>query len=164
MKIYKIFFSLVLAAFMNVPVLIAHVHNQEVLVSVDTGAIVATTVAHTCSCGAAEHVFLKSCIKLYNKQFPDLALPENNDTEGLSENILQAIDMLAQQISFVTKKGKLIVPKLNDGGCRYLPMIKNPDYKLCKAILHDVDLATTLSAQELYAQWMIQLSELKIAQ
>ena len=135
-------------------------HQQNLEESVT----VVTKVTHTCSCGPAEHFFLKSCIKLYNKQFPDLALPEYNDTEGLSENVLQAIEMLAQQISFVTKKGNLIVPKLNDAGSRYLPMIQNPDYKLCKMILHEVDITTTLSAQELYEQWMIQLDEMKASQ
>lgn len=153
----KVFFTAILFTFQ---LFFAHDHVQPV----EESATAVVTVAHACSCGPAEHWFLKCCIKLYNKQFPDLALPEYNNTEGLSDNILQAIEMLALHISFVTKKGDLIVPKLNDAGSRYLPMIQNPDYKLCKAILHQVDIESTLTAQELYEQWMIQLDAMKAAQ
>ena len=91
---------------------------------------IVTEIAQTCSCGPAEHFLLKCCIKNYKQQFPDVALPENNHTEGLSENIVQAIILLAQKISFVNKKGNLIVPKLSDKGKLYLPMMKNKEYSL----------------------------------
>ena len=77
---------------------------------------VAAPHVHTCSCGPTEHWFHKACVKNYNKLFPLVGLPENFDTEGLSTNILQAIEMLAQDICFVAQDGMAIVPELNAKG------------------------------------------------
>ena len=114
--------------------------------------------AKKCECGPAEHWYQKSCIKNYNKQFPDAQLPENNDTEGLLENIVQAIDMLATNIKFIDENGLPLQLELNKKGILHLPLSKNPDFKLFKQILRNVDLATTLTAQDLYEHWNTQLN------
>ena len=119
---------------------------------------------HTCSCGPTEHWFHKACVKNYNKLFSQVGLSENFDTEGLSANILQAIEMLAQDMSFVAQDGMAIVPELNANGKLVLKMAKNQDYVLCKQILKQVDLQTTFTAQELYQQWSDTLRNMKSAQ
>lgn len=119
--------------------------------------------SHKCACGPTEHWFHKSCVKNYNKQFVDAGLPENNDTEGLSVNVLRAIEMLAQDIAFVAQDGTAIVPTLNAQGNLLLPMFKNADYVACKEILRKVDVTTTLSAEELYQQWSAALQNMKSA-
>ena len=125
---------------------------------------IVTEIAQTCSCGPAEHFLLKCCIKNYKQQFPDVALPENNHTEGLSENIVQAIAMIAADLQFVDADGQLLVPTLSAKGNLLVPMSKNADFKLIKSILHEVDVTTTLSAQELYEAWTLQLQAMKTAQ
>ncbi len=129
-----------------------------------TQQTVVTPTVHKCACGPTEHWFHKSCVKNYNKQFPDAGLLENNDTEGLTENLVKAIEMLASDIDFVAQDGTVIVPVLNAHGKLLLPMFKNLDYKLCKDILRNVDVQTTLTAQELYQQWSAQLKDMKSAQ
>ena len=125
---------------------------------------VAVPHVHTCSCGPTEHWFHKACVKNYNKQFLQAGLSENFDTEGLPANILQAIEMLAQDISFVTQDGMAIAPELNAKSKLVLKMGKNQDYVLCKQILKQVDLQTTLTAEELYQQWSDALLAMKSAQ
>jgi len=125
---------------------------------------VAAPHVHTCSCGPTEHWFHKACVKNYNKLFPLVGLPENFDTEGLSTNILQAIEMLAQDICFVAQDGMAIVPELNAKGKLVLKMGKNQDYVLCKEILKQVDVQSTLTAQELYQEWSDILRDMKSAQ
>lgn len=114
-----------------------------------------------CECGPTEHCFFKACVKRYNKQFAGAGLLENNDTEGLSENILKAIELFAQDLLFVDGNGIRITPEFNAKGNLFLPMIKNPDFILCKQILRNVDVSTTLTAQELYQQWSEQLKLMK---
>ena len=114
-----------------------------------------------CECGPTEHWFYKACVKNYNKQFPEAKLEEDFDTEGLSENILQAIDRFSIDIQFVDENNIPLELELNTKGNSYLPLFKNPDFKLYKQVLKTVDETTTLSAQELYQQWSIQLNELK---
>ncbi len=119
---------------------------------------------HACACGPTEHWFHKACVKNYNKQFPQAGLAENFDTEGLSVNILQAIEMLAQDINFIAQDGTTIVPELNAKGKLILKLSNNQNYVLCKQILKSVDLKTTLTADELYQQWSIALVAMKFAQ
>ncbi|MBV8660955.1 MAG: hypothetical protein JO129_02320 [Candidatus Dependentiae bacterium] len=121
-------------------------------------------VVNNCVCVPTEHWFYKSCVKLYNKQFVGADLPENNNTEDLPVNVLQAIEMLAADILFIDANGNVIVPELSARGNLILPMSRNVDYKLCKNILHNVDVSTTLTAEELYAQWKIELNSMKSAQ
>jgi len=125
---------------------------------------VVTPQVHACACGPTEHWFHKACVKNYNKQFPQAGLPENFDTEGLSANILQAIEMLAQDMSFVAQDGTAIVPELNAKGKLILKLSNNQNYALCKQILKQVDLQTTLTAEQLYQQWSDALVAMKSAQ
>lgn len=117
----------------------------------------------SCVCGPTEHWFFKACVKNYNKMF-DAGLTENYDAEGLSENLQQAIEMLAAQMQFITADGQPLIPAINAQGKLHLPMGKNPDFMLCKKILRQVDVTTTLSAQELFDSWMQQLVTLKSAE
>jgi hypothetical protein len=151
--------------------LVGLVFAKDQLQNMVTGAplhstvdIVATPPVHVCHCVPTEHLLLKFCVKNYNKQFPQAGVPENNDTEGLPENVLQAIKMLANDILFVAQDGIAIVPTLNIHGNLFLPMFKVSDFKLCKEILHNVDVTTTLSAEELYQQWSDALKDMKSAQ
>ncbi|MBP6869830.1 hypothetical protein KBC04_03035 [Candidatus Babeliales bacterium] len=155
MKLNSMVLSLLLVGSLLV---VAHDHHE---VAEKVQQIVQVT---KCSCGPVEHVFYKICVKNYNKLFVDAGLFENNDYEGLSENIVSAIEMLAQTINFVKKNGNVIVPKLNKHGKLYLPLTKNPDYVLCKEILGQVDLSTTLSAEELFQAWLERLEAMKSAQ
>jgi len=72
--------------------------------------------------------------------------------------------LLNQTVSFVKKNGNPIVPKLNKNGKLFLPLTKNSDYVLCKEILSQVDLSTTLSAEELFQTWLEQLEAMKKVQ
>lgn len=141
--------------------------NAGFIVAIDDvnqAPVVAAPIVNNCVCVATEHWFYKSCVKLYNKQFPGTDLPENNNTEDLPENVLQAIEMLAADMLFVDAHGNAIVPQLSARGNLLLPMSKNSDYKLCKEILHHVDVTTTLTAQELYAQCKVALHAMKSSQ
>jgi len=114
-----------------------------------------------CECGPTEHWFYKSCVKNYNKQFSDTNLQEDNDTEGLPENVLQAIELFASDIQFIDENSLPLKLELNKMGNMYLPLFKNPNFKLYKQVLRNVDVTTTLTAQELYHQWIIQFNILK---
>lgn len=114
-----------------------------------------------CSCGPVEHVFYKLCVKRYNKLFPMACLLENNDLEGLSENIVKAIEMFVESMTFLDNNNNQICPELNAKGNLYLPLIKNSDYVLSKKILSQVDLAIDLSAEELCQRWLAQLHDMK---
>jgi hypothetical protein len=140
--------------------------SQQNNLTLESNATIEVVVpqVHACACGPTEHWFHKACVKNYNKHFPQAGLPENFDTEGLSANVLQAIEMLAQDISFIAQDGTAIVPELNAKGKLILKMLNNPDYVLCKQILKLVDLQTTLTAQELYQQWSDSLHAMKSAQ
>ena len=118
---------------------------------------------HTCACGPMEHWFFKSCVNKYIAQFAHCGLTENNDSEGLPENILQAMKMLVNDIVFMTQDGMPIVPELNAKGKLALPMSKNSDFKLYKEILAQVDVTTTLPAEELYKQWTAAFHAMKSA-
>ncbi len=120
-----------------------------------------TSHVHACACGPIEHWFHKACVKNYNKQFSEAGLSENYDTEGLSVNLLEAIEMLAEDITFIAQDGTVMVPELNAKGKLILKMSKNEDYILCKQILKQVDTQTTLSAEELYQQWSNALQSMK---
>ena len=123
------------------------------------------TVAKTpCACGPAEHWFYKVCVKNYVAQYPDAGFIVSYDSEGLSDNLVQAIEMLAADMQFVDSDNNVIVPTVSAKGNLLLPMSKNVAYKLAKSILHKVDTTTTLSAQELYAVWIQQLQAMKTAQ
>lgn len=123
------------------------------------------TVAKTpCACGPAEHWFYKVCVKNYVAQYPDAGFIVSDDSEGLSDNLVQAIEMLAADMQFVDSDNNVIVPTVSAKGNLLLPMSKNVAYKLAKSILHKVDTTTTLSAQELYAVWIQQLQAMKTAQ
>lgn len=135
-----------------------------VLITQDHQNVVEVQQVKKCSCGPTEHWFYKACVKNYNKQFIDACLPENNDTEGLATNVLQAIELLAADMLFVDENGTLIIPALNAKGNLMLSMSKNNDYMLCKQILRDVDISTTLTAQELYYQWSQALKLMKSTQ
>ena len=117
-----------------------------------------------CACGPTEHWLYKVCVQNYMLQFPDAGLQVNYDSEGLSENIVQAIAMIAADLQFVDADGQLLVPTLSAKGNLLVPMSKNADFKLIKSILHEVDVTTTLSAQELYEAWTLQLQAMKTAQ
>ena len=132
-----------------------------VAISRNSTETVVQTPAHKCECGPTEHWFYKSCVKNYNKQFPDAHLEENNDTEGLSENVLQAIEMFALDIQFVDENNSPIQLELNKQGNLFLPLFKNPKFMLGKKVLRNVDVSTTLPAQNLYKQWTTQLNDLK---
>jgi len=119
------------------------------------------TITHKCECGPTEHWFYKSCVKNYNKKFPHAKLKEDNDTEGLSENILQAIELFAQDIQFVDDNGLPLQLERNTEENLYLPLFKNPEFKLYRQILRPVDTTTTLPAQELYRQWSMQLQSIQ---
>jgi len=143
--------------------LVAHDSVQE-STETELNVTAHTTVishVHACACGPTEHWFHKACIKNYNKQFPYAGLSENYDTEGLSANILEAIEMLAQDITFVAQDGTAIVPELNAKDKLVLKLSKNQNYVLCKEILKQVDVQITLSAQELYQQWSELLQSMK---
>jgi len=114
-----------------------------------------------CECGPTEHWFYKSCVKNYNKQFSDTNLQEDNDTEGLPENVLQAIELFASDIQFIDENSLPLKLELNKMGNMYLPLFKNPNFKLYKQVLRNVDVTTSLTAQELYRQWIIQFNILK---
>ncbi|MDP3788457.1 MAG: hypothetical protein Q8Q60_04060 [Candidatus Chromulinivorax sp.] len=129
-----------------------------------TSVHVVAQPVHKCWCGPTEHWFHKTCVKNYNKQFPQAGLSEDNDTESLPINILQAIEMLANDMVFVMQDGTPIIPQLHANGNLLLPMFKNVDYVLCKKILHDVDVTTILTAQELYEQWVAMLQVMQSAQ
>ena len=169
MKLYtKVLNILLISAFA-----IAHSHNQDQAQQEIAATIIeiSSTVepviapqAHKCACGPMEHWFLKSCVNKYIAQFSGCGLLENNDSEGLSENILQAIAMLVNDIEFVDKDGMPIIPELNAKGKLSLSMGKNKDFKLCKEILSHVDMTTTLTAKELYQQWTEALESMKSAQ
>ena len=132
-----------------------------ITISNSTTESTAQAAVTKCECGPTEHWFYKSCVKNYNKQFPDAKLEEDFDTEGLSENILQAIELFAADVQFVDENNIALELELNKKGNLYLPLFKNPDFKLCKQVLRNVDVTTTLSAQDLYQQWTVQLNTLK---
>ncbi len=157
MKLYTKVLSLILVLSSVAPVW-AHEQEQAPVVATMPSAV------SPCHCVPTEHWFHKTCVKNYNKQFPQADLPENNDTEGLPANVLQAIEMLASDIAFVAQDGTAIIPVLNAKGKLILPMSKNADYVLCKTILHNVDVTTTLTAQELYEQWTQALYVARSAQ
>ena len=117
-----------------------------------------------CACGPAEHWLYKVCVQNYMTQCPQAGLNVNHDSEGLPENIVQAIAMIAADLAFVDDAGNLFEPTVSAKGNLLLPMSKNSDYKLVKAIMHEVDVTTTLSAQKLYALWNAQLQSMKTAQ
>jgi hypothetical protein len=137
--------------------------HQEVQQTTEQPAAVATVKA-ACHCGPAEHWLYKVCVQNYMMQFPDAGFVVSNDSEGLSENVAQAIILFAAEFLFVDGDGKMIVPTVSAKGNLLLPMSKNADYKVAKAIMHELDTTTTLSAQELYAQWSAQLQSIKSAQ
>lgn len=125
---------------------------------------VVTVVKTPCACGPTEHWFYKVCVKNYVAQYPDAGFIVSDDSEGLSDNLVQAIEMLAADIQFVDSDNNVIVPTVSAKGNLLLPMSKNVAYKLAKAILHQVDTTTTLSAQELYVVWIQQLQAMKAVQ
>ena len=159
------FNTIVLSLLLVSVVTIADDKNVTTLVETLSSAVetVVAPVAHKCECGPTEHWFFKACVQNYIAQFPLAGLIANNDTEGLSENLVQAINMLAKNIAYVDQDGKAITPELNLKGGLFLPMIKSLDFRLCKEILRNVDVATTLTAQELYQQWSDQLKTMKFA-
>jgi len=114
-----------------------------------------------CACGPAEHWFYKCCVKRYVEQFPSAGLVVNNDTEGLAENVVRAIEMLAMHMNFVKQDGTALTPELNAKGNLYLPMLKNAEYVLCKDILRHADMTSTLSSDILCQQWLEQLQLMK---
>lgn len=134
-----------------------HGHNhQEVVTSV------ITQQAHKCVCGPAEHWLYKSCVKLYNQRFPQANLIENNNSENLPENVIQAIEFLVLDMNFLDAQGNIIAPEVNVRGAIILPMSKSQDYVLCKKILHEFDINTNLSAEELYSIWYDALCSMKL--
>ena len=154
-------------ALMSAVSLVIAQNNPHTIISslenIITDAVVAPQ-AHKCVCGPMEHWFFKSCVNAYIAQFPGCGLLENNDSEGLSENILQAMAMFVNDIKFVDKDGMPIIPELNAKGKLSLSMSKNPYFKLCKEILSHVEMTTTLTAEELYQQWTEALESMKSAQ
>ena len=155
MKLQKI--ALVFAFAFGQNMVIAHDAHQA---PQPVGAVVKSS----CHCGPTEHWLYKVCIKNYMAQYPDAGFTINFDTEGLSENLVQAIELFAADLQFLDADGNLIVPTISAKGNLLLPMSKNADYKLVKAILHDVDTTTILSAQELYQVWTALLQVMKSAQ
>ncbi len=125
---------------------------------------VITEKKHSCSCNIAEHWLYKAAVQKYMQQYADVQLQANTDTQGLSDNLVQAINMLVQDITFIDCDGNLIVPVVNAKGNFILPMNKNAYYKLCKTLVHKIDLDTVLSAQELYDIWVMQLQILQALQ
>lgn len=158
MKLYTKIVSLLVVAH-STAVVVAD--NQQEL---SQAPVAVTLPASACHCGPTEHWFYKACVKNYNKQFSDACLPENYDTEGLPANILQAIEMLALDMQFVAQDGTAIVPTLSAKGNVILSMSKNPDYVICKQILHNLDTTTTLPAEQLYQAWVVMLHAAKIGQ
>ncbi|MGZ6250727.1 MAG: hypothetical protein ACXWL2_01750 [Candidatus Chromulinivorax sp.] len=117
--------------------------------------------ASHCSCGPIEHWMYKAAVIVYTEKFANEDLAANYDAEGLPENIVQAVMMLAQTLEFVDEQEQLIIPALNKKGNWHLPMSKDARYMLCKRIIKTVDMQTTLSAQELYDLWMDQLENIQ---
>lgn len=120
--------------------------------------------AHACHCGPIEHWFHKVCVQRYIAQFPECGLQANYDTEGVAENIIEAINLFAADIIFVAQDGSAIIPELNAKGKLILPLGKNPDVKLCKQILRKVDATTDLPAQVLYQEWTQLLQAMKFVE
>lgn len=114
-----------------------------------------------CACGPTEHWFYACCVTLYNQAHPEAQLIENDDTQGLSQNIINAITMLAKTVVFVDDQGILILPELTAKGNRVIFLSRNAYYKACKALLHELDESTTDAAEDLYDQWMVQLQPLR---
>lgn len=166
MKLHTKFLSIVLMS----AGIVAHSHDEQNLPTeiTQTSASVDATVTaphvHTCSCGPTEHWFKKSCVNNYIAQYPNCGLLPKDDTEGLPSNIVEAINLLAADILFVDQDGSLITPHLNAKGKLIISFGKNQDFKLCQNIMHHVDVTTTLTAQELYAQWKQALQVAKAAQ
>jgi hypothetical protein len=138
----------------------AHQENHQ---ATEESVTVVTTKAHACHCRPTEHWLYKVCVQNYMVQFPNAGLKVSQDSEELPANIVQAIAMLAANLNFFDGNGDLILPKIKAEKVT-LPMAKNPTYKLCKMILHDVDTTTTLSAQELYESWLVQLHDMQVSQ
>lgn len=111
----------------------------------------------SCACKPIEHWFYKVCVQNYMNEFPEAGLKVSYDTEGLPENVVQAIEILAANINFLDNKGELIVPTISAKGNIVLSMGKNILYKKYKLFLHTVNLESNLSGQELYEEWMSQL-------
>ena len=126
-------------------------------------SIVASPVKQ-CSCGPIDHVLSKICVKIYNQQFPQANLPENNDTEGISANIVEAMNLFLADLTFIDIDGNIIAPEMNAKGKLHLKMGKVIGFKLYKKIITAVDLNSTLTAQELYEQWTEALALVKSAQ
>lgn len=160
MKINTVIVSLFLLSVIGIASAIDENNNMSVTNSLD----VVVQPIKKCACGPTEHWFYKSIVKKYIAEHSDSGLLENNDTEGLSENIVEAINLLACDIQFVDDSGVSIVPELNAKGKLFLPLSRNSDYKLCKEILRNVDVATTLTVQELYQQWSKALITMKSSQ
>lgn len=150
--------TMVLALLLSAQLSFAH---QEIQQTTESAVAIVKTACH---CGPAEHWLYKVCVKNYMAQFSDAGFVVSNDSENLPANIVEAIELLAADIQFIDVDGNLIVPTISAKGNLLLPMSKNADYKLAKAIMHELDTTTTLSAQELYAQWLAQLQVMKSAQ
>jgi len=116
-------------------------------------------VTYTCPC-----CWLYRCtVKRYIQLYPESGLVMQESAVILPEQIMLAIDLLAQDIEFIDVQGNLIVPELSVKGNMVLPMSsKNIDYKAYKEIIDHVDRQTTLTAQELYLLWKDQLEMLKV--
>ena len=69
--------------------------------------------------------------------------------------------MFALDIQFVDENNSPIQLELNKQGNLFLPLFKNPKFMLGKKVLRNVDVSTTLPAQNLYKQWTTQLNDLK---
>jgi len=156
-KINTMIVSLLLLNVAGVTLAADETNNAPVVNSSD----VVVQPVKKCACGPTEHWFYKTTVKKYIAEHSDSGLLENNDTEGLSEEIVTAINMLASDLQFVDDNGAAIAPEMNAKGKLFLPLRKNSDYKLCKEILRDVDVTTTLTAQELYQQWSEALIAMK---
>ena len=133
-------------------VFFAHQHDVQLDVQKNS------TEVKKCACGQVIHVFYNCCVKRYNQEFPDAQLLEKNETQGLSDNVIQALEMLAETVGFCDDHGNLIVPEISAKGNRVIMLSRNSYYKACKALLHDFNERTTLSAQELFQLWIDQLA------
>jgi len=115
----------------------------------------ASEVKKSCECGPIEHVLVKKAVAWYAINNPGSGLIINEDTEGLTPNVVQALERLVQDYTFNNAENTPIQPIFfKDTTKKVLPLYKSPECSLIRSVIAQTNKhQMSRSPEELYTLW-----------